>query len=172
MGTDTPSPCLVADDGLDGGNPFPAIGHKNQARTEMHGDAPLLVGGPAHIHRQNDRAQPRDRQQGHDVVGIITERDADDIAWSDANRLQMPRRLRHKRCQIRVGDRAPALDNRRVERTAARVVEYPVANVQPALRAGDRNIIAHRQLWIESSIAARATLKNYTPSFRESTKAA
>ena len=84
----------------------------------------------------------------------------------------MPGRLRDQRGELRIGDRAPALDDRRVERTAARVVEYRVADVQPALRAGDRNIIAHRQLWIESSIAARATLKNYTPSFRESTKAA
>ena len=80
----------------------------------MTGDPALLFTGPAHVHRQDDGPEPRGRQQRDDMVGIVAERHADDVARPRADILQMAGGLGDQGGELRIGDRMRAIDDRRV----------------------------------------------------------
>jgi hypothetical protein len=105
---------LVERNGLDVGQRRLARGHQHEAGAEVAGDPALLFAGPAHVHGQDDGPEPCGRQQGDDVIRIVAERHADDVARSRADIFQMAGGLRNQAGELRIGDRARAVDDGRM----------------------------------------------------------
>ena len=118
------------------GNGFSPAGTSTKRAPKCAAMRRFSSAGPAHIHRQDDCAEPRDGQQCDDVVSVVAERHADDVARRDAACFQVTGGPRDQAGELRVGDRQLPLDDRGMARTTARVVEDRVRNVQPALGLG------------------------------------
>lgn len=137
---DAAPPGRVERDGADAMDRRIAVRHQHEMRTEMACEPALLLRRPAHVHRQDDRAEPRDGHQRHYMIGVVAERETDHVAGPHTDRGEMPGGVHDKLGKFRVADGAGAIDDRRMGASSPRIVEDPVGDVEPTVRIGNGDI--------------------------------
>ena len=99
-------------------------------RPEECRDAPLFFVGPAHVHRQHDRAHAKDADHNGHVIDSVRKRQTDDVAFGQPGCAQPMGNLADPAVKLCIAKDAAALLKRRMIGFAARVVRHRFRNTK------------------------------------------